>query len=267
MQFISYDNWQLDKQNCDPDALQQFSSVEKVFSCNGELIVKDKISEVIKFYGSTKTYYIKRYTASGKKFRSFFRKSLICSEWENLVSLKKMGLPVPNLIAHGEKMKNGHFLGGALITEEVKNSANLAQHLSSNTDLINNKKWLYSVIDQIAHYIHEMHDHKFIHRDLNLRNILVQTLGNPAVYFIDCPAGGFKKGFYLKRGIIRDLAHLDKVARYLMSTKDLLRFYKKYKQIDKLTPDDKKLIAQIHHFHDKHRAKQNRNADNPYRVL
>ena len=267
MNFITYDSWKLEQKNCDSEALQLFSNVEKVFLCNGERVVKDKISEVIRFNSSTKVYYIKRYTDSGRKLFSFFRKSRICSEWNNLASLTKIGLPVPNIIAHGEKKKNGCFLIGALITEEVKDSANLAEYLSSHSELLDNKKWLYSVLDQVAYHVREMHDHMFIHRDLNLRNVLVQTQGNPAVYFIDCPAGGFKTGSSLKRGIIRDLAHLDKVARYLLSAKDLLRFYKKYKQIDKLTPDDKTIIVQIRHFHDKHREKQDRKSDKLYRVL
>ena len=267
MHLINYDNWQLDKQHCDSDVLKQFSSVEKVFLCNGEQVVQDKISEVIRFKGTTKTYYIKRYTGSGRKFLSFFRKSRICSEWENLVSLTKIGLPIPNIVAHGERKKGGRFLAGALITEEVENSANLAQYLNSNAGLTSDKKWLYSVIDQIAVHVHTMHAHKFIHGDLNLRNVLVQTQSYPAVFFIDCPAGGFEFGFYLKQGMIRDLAHLDKVARYILSNRDLLRFYKKYKKIDKLTSADKQLIAKIRHFHDKHRAKQNRKIDEPYRVL
>ena len=267
MHIITYDNWQLDKQQCDAEALRQFSSLEKVFLCSGEKVVQDKISEVIRFKGTTKTYYIKRYTGSGRKIAGFFRKSRICSEWGNLVSLTKIGLPVPNIIAHGEKKKSGRFLVGALITEEVENSANLAQHLSDNVELISDKKWLHSVLDQIAGFVHDMHTHKFIHRDLNLRNVLVQTQGYPAVFFIDCPAGGFEAGYHLKRGIVRDLAHLDKVARYVLSNRDLLRFYKKYKKIDKLTSADKRLIAKIRHFHDKHRAKQNRKIDELYRVL
>jgi len=267
MQFITYDNWRLNEQLCDSEALKQFSSVEKVFLCEGERVVQDKISEVIRFKSSKKTYYIKRYTAAGRKTVGFFRKSRICSEWENLVSLTKIGLPVPKIIAHGEKKRNGRFLAGALITEGVENSVNLAQHLSDNADLISDKKWLYSVIDQVAGYVHDMHAHKFIHRDLNLRNVLVQTQGYPAVFFIDCPVGGFQSGFYLKRSIIRDLAHLDKVARYILSDRDLLRFYKKYKKTDKLTSADKRLISKIRHFHDKHRSKQNRKIDEPYRVL
>jgi tRNA A-37 threonylcarbamoyl transferase component Bud32 len=266
MQLVR-NNWRLDDKQCDAETLQQFSSVENVFACSGEQVVKDKISEVVRFSCLSNIYYIKRYIKSGHKLFSFFRKSRICQEWENLVSLTRIGLPVPNIVAHGEIVKRGRFLKGALITEGVEYSENLAQHLASNTALISNKKWLYLVIDQLAHYVAKMHEQKFIHRDLNLRNILVTTQGNPVVYFIDCPAGGFKRAFWLTHGIIRDLAHLDKVARYLLSDKDLLRFYKQYKKIDKLAVGDKKLIAQIRHFHDKHRAKQSRKADKLYRVI
>lgn len=260
-------NWKLDEKRCDVDTLQQFSCVENVFSCNGERVVKDKISEVIRFNCLSNIYYIKRYIKSGHKSFSFFRKSRVCHEWENLVSLARIGLPVPKIVAYGEQIKFGHFLKGALITEGVGYSENLAQYLTANVALLSNKTWLNLVIDQLAHYVAKMHEQKFIHRDLNLRNILVATQGRPVVYFIDCPAGGFKRVFCLRYGIIRDLAHLDKVARYLLSDKDLLRFYKKYKRIDKLSAKDKRIIAQIRHFHDKHREKKSRKAKQLYRVI
>ena len=129
------------------------------------------------------------------------------------------------------------------------------------------KKWISTVTEQIAYFVRYMHENKFIHHDLNLRNILVQTKGYPAVYFIDCPAGGFNSGFSLERGIIRDLAHLDKVARYVLSERDLMRFYRKYKQIEKLSLKDKKIIVQIRHFHDKHRANQKRKEGKEFRVI
>ena len=269
MQFFTYDNWKIHKKNCDSKLEQLFSSIEKTFLCKGVLIVKDRISEVVKFssVGQSKSYYIKRYTESGRKSFSFFRKSRIASESSNLFSLDKMGIPVPAIISHGEKRSNGRFIAGALITEEIENTSNLAQHLNEDHKLTDNKKWLYSVIDQLAQHIATMHRNKFIHRDLNLRNILITTNNKPAIYLIDCPAGGFKWGSFLKKGIIRDLAHLDKVARYCLSTKDLLRFYKKYKNIDQLTKKDKRLIYKIRHFHDKHRARQNRKPGKAYRTI
>ena len=267
MQLLTYDSWQILKQYHDGETLQQFSSLDDVFSCRGERIVKDKTSEVIKFKGSTNSFYIKRYTGPKRKYFSIFRKSVVRAEAENLVSMAGMGLPVPTVVAYGERRDKGHFLLGALITEEIKSSANLAQYLENHPELLNNKKWLYTVIDQVADYVHEMHSHSFVHRDLNLRNVLVQTRNHPEVHFIDCPAGGFRYGYFLKREIVRDLAHLDKVARYILSTRDLLRFYKKYRKVNKLSSKDKVLISQIRHFHDKHRAKQNRKSEQPYRTL
>ena len=267
MQIFTYDNWQTVENSCDAESLQKFSSLDDVFLCRGERIVKDKTSEVIKFKGSDKTYYIKRYTGSRRKYFSCFRNSFVRSEAENLIALNRLGIPVPNVIAYGERRKNGRFLVGALITEEVKDSASLSQYLTDHTELLDDKEWLHTVIDQVAVHTHEMHEHKFVHRDLNLRNVLVRTQGHPEIHFIDCPAGGFRASCFLQHGIIRDLAHLDKVARYILSTKDLLRFYKKYQKIIKLTAKDKMLISQIRHFHDKHREKKNRKSNDPYRVL
>lgn len=267
MQLFTYDSWQILKKYRDAETLQHFSTLDDVFSCLGERIVKDKTSEVIKFNSSMRSYYIKRYTGPKRKYFKRFRNSIICTEAKNLLAMAKIGLPVPKVIAHGERRKNGHFLLGALITEEIKDAANLAQYLKNNPDVLNDKKWLCSVIDQVATCVYEMHKHKFVHRDLNLRNVLVQTQGQPVIHLIDCPAGGFRSGYFLGREIVRDLAHLDKAARYVLSTKDLLRFYKKYQGIDKLTKKDKRLVAKIRHFHDKHRAKQNRKSDKPYRAI
>ncbi len=267
MLLFNYDSWQIEERYRDAETLQNFASLEDVFSCRGELIVKDKTSEVIKFVGSNKTYYLKRYTDPRRKYFRFFRSSIVKAESENLLSMAEIGLPVPNVIAHGERREGGLFVIGALITEEVKDSANLAFYLKNNTELLKDRKWLHTVIDQVADSVREMHEHKFVHRDLNLRNVLVRTQGPPVIHFIDCPAGGFRSGPLLKREIVRDLAHLDKVARYLLGKNDLLRFYKQYRSINKLTQDDKKLIEQIRHFHDKKRVKKSQKTDDPYRVI
>ncbi len=267
MPYLTYENWKIEENNSDPEISQIFSSLAKVADSEGELIVKDNISEVIRFSGMNTKYYIKRYTGSGRKLFDVFRPSRIASESKNLLSLNDIGIPVPRIVAYGEKRNKGRFMVGALITEEVKNSSNLAQYLSSQCDVTNNKKWLYSVIDQLAKHVSTMHASHFIHRDLNLRNVLVTSHENPGVFLIDCPAGGFRRSYLLKRGIIRDLAHLDKVARYCLSARDLLRFYKQYKHIKKLTKSDKKMIYNIRHFHDKHRARQNRTTGKAYRTL
>ena len=86
MQIFTYDNWQTVENSCDAETLQKFSSLDDVFLCRGERIVKDKTSEVIKFKGSDKTYYIKRYTDSRRKYFSCFRNSFVRSEAENLIS-------------------------------------------------------------------------------------------------------------------------------------------------------------------------------------
>ena len=76
------------------------------------------------------------------------------------------------------------------------------------------------------------------------------------MYFIDCPAGGLKQGRALKRGKLIDLAFLDKLGRVYLSSTDQLRFYKRYKQTDKLSERDKRDIVLITSSLDKHRQRK-----------
>lgn len=265
MRFFTSEHWQINEEN--GVNLKHFKTLDDVFLCRGELVVKDKYSEVVKFSSTSKSFYIKRYTASRRKFLSLFRASFISSEVRNLKRLKRIGLPVPKVVAYGERWKSSRFIAGALITEEVKHSIDLEQCLSNHPELLNDKAWLHEVVDQVAIYTRQMHSSGFVHRDLNLRNILVQVQGTPALHFIDCPSGGFRKSLFLKRGVIRDLALMERTARHLLSPRDLLRFYKKYNKSLKLTPNDKKLISRIRHFHDKYRAKKSRKKEKQQRAI
>ena len=93
-----------------------------------------------------------------------------------------------------------------------------------------------------------MHGKRFIHNDLQWRNLLVSISAPPRIYMIDCPAG---RCIYLlgnRRGVVRDLAFLNKMAALALSKTDRLRFYLKYRRIDRLTGRDKKEIARILDF-------------------
>ena len=88
-----------------------------------------------------------------------------------------------------------------------------------------------------------MHQKKFIHNDLKWRNILVSPSDKDEVYIIDCPAGRLLAGPLLapffRRGVIKDLACLDKVGRQALSRTRRLRFYLRYAGLDKLDSEHK----------------------------
>jgi len=62
------------------------------------------------------------------------------------------------------------------------------------------------------------------------------------------PNGEFWRGFWLKYRITKDLACLDKLAKYHLSNTQRLRFYKQYRQCDRLDSADKKRIRHVVRF-------------------
>lgn len=248
--------WYLASHHLNPRSQEKFASFEKIFALQGERITSDILSRVYKLTIENKQYYLKRYHAPGKGIRRYLGKSRIRREWENLLLLNKIGLPTPKIIAYGQQRDQKGIMQGFLMTEAVTDTIDLEQYIRSQPERLQDKEKINSIINQVADYTRKMHDAKFIHKDLNWRNILVKTQGKPEIFFIDCPSGAKQCGLSLKRGKLRDLAHLDKVGRQLLSKSQQLRFYLRYQQIDKLSPKDKVFIEQIVHFHDKHRERK-----------
>ncbi len=90
-----------------------------------------------------------------------------------------------------------------------------------------------------------MHRHRFVHNDLKFRNVLVDFSNCPEVYIIDCPLGRRLFGPLFQRGIVKDLACLDRVAKRYLSRSQRLRFYKKYQGTDRLTTRHRRQIRRI----------------------
>ena len=65
------------------------------------------------------------------------------------------------------------------------------------------------------------------------------------LFLIDCPTGAFWFGPFLRRRITKDLACLDKVAKYQLSRTQRLRFYLQYRGRQRLNVADKRRIRQI----------------------
>ena len=170
----------------------------------------------------------------------------IKAEWQNLQHFTDWGIPTAQIIARGMERKAGAFVRGAMVTREIPGTDDLA-HLAYHKDTrLQDRSWVNEVSRQIADFTRTLHQHGFVHNDLKWRNILVDQ--QRRAYLIDCPTGGFWWGPFLQYRIIKDLACLDKVAKYQLSRSQRLRFYLHYVQRQQLTPADKKRIAKIVRF-------------------
>ncbi|MNR27365.1 3-deoxy-D-manno-octulosonic-acid kinase [compost metagenome] len=107
-------------------------------------------------------------------------------------------------------------------------------------------RWVDRVSRQLAKATQQLHQHGFAHNDLKWRNLLVDQAGN--LFLIDCPTGTFWWGPFLRYRIIKDLACLDKLAKYHLSRSQRLRFYLQYLGRPSLQAGDKRQVRRILSF-------------------
>lgn len=220
-----------------------FGSLDSVFALEGERLTRDPLSEVIRIERDGVRYYVKRYRSAGKGLRRYLARPRIKAEWQNLKRFEKWGIPTAEVVAWGLERKAGAFQRGAMITRELPGTEDLSVLACNRDPRLKDPRWVDGVSRQIAKATRLMHDQHFTHNDLKWRNLLVDD--QPLVYFIDCPNGAFWWSFMLRYRITKDLACLDKVAKYHLSRTQRLRFYLQYRRRRHLNESDKKRIRQV----------------------
>ena len=224
-------------------AARAFADLDAVFALEGESIARDPLSQVIRVEIEGLRYYVKRYWAAGKGLRRYLGRPRVKAEWQNLKHFERWGIPVAPLVAWGLERRAGAFVRGALITLEVPNTVDMAAMAQKADPRLADWRWVRRLSEKLAHATRTLHDHRFAHNDLKWRNLLVNDADE--LFLIDCPSGDFWRGPLLRRRIVKDLACLDKVAKYQLSRSQRLRFYLQYQRRSHLTAADKAMIGQI----------------------
>ena len=237
--------WRL-SEGATPAEVQAFASLEAVFATQGREITRDPLSEVILCELDGQRYYIKRYLGAGKGLRRFIGRPRVKAEWQNLKHFIKWGVPTAPVVGFGLERKGWAFSRGALITRELPATEDMAQLAQRNAPCLRDGEWIATVSAQLADATRTLHEHNFAHNDLKWRNLLVNDAKE--LFLIDCPAGSFWWGPFLRYRIIKDLACLDKVAKYHLTRTQRLRFYLQYCGHDKLDARDKKYLWRIINF-------------------
>ena len=228
------------------ESARAFVTLDEVFALDGEVIASDPLSEVLRLQVGESRYYIKRYRrASSNWLRRWFGRSRVQAEWQNLLAFHAWGIPSAPIVAYGQERGPGGFRRGALITQEIPASTDLAQLAHSGAACLRDPAWLRAVITQAAHATRVLHGRRFAHNDLKWRNLLVDDAVPPMLYLIDCPNGRTWRPPFLGYRITKDLACLDKVAKYHLSRTWRLRFYLAYSGRSRLSSRDKAAIHRI----------------------
>ncbi|KFX71418.1 heptose kinase [Pseudomonas taeanensis MS-3] len=226
-----------------PALTKMFADLDAVFALQGELITRDPLSEVIRVECQGVRYYVKRYHGAGKGLRRFLGRPRVKAEWQNLKYFAKWGIATAPIVAYGLERKAGAFTRGALITRELVGTEDMGQLALRNDECLRDSAWVARVSQQLASATRILHKRHFTHNDLKWRNLLVNQ--QCELFLIDCPTGSFWWGPFLRYRIIKDLACLDKVAKYKLSRAQRLRFYLQYRGRERLGASDKKRIRQI----------------------
>ncbi len=230
---------------------ETFSSLARVMALPlpEKLASQDSESVVFLHHQDGQNFYVKRFHSS-KGLRSWLGRSRLRGEWRNLKLFQRLGIPAAQLVAYGEERTLLLHAGrGALITEALENTTDLAHLAHQKDERLKNTQWMNAIIEQVATYARRMHAYRFAHNDFKWRNILVSNKPSiPKAFLIDCPSGQRWFGPFLKYRIIKDLACLDKLGKYNLSRTQRLRFFKLYRQVDRLSPYDKIMIRKITAF-------------------
>lgn len=238
--------WQLDTVLLGPEARQMFFDLDAVFALQGETITRDPLSDVLRVGADGKRYYVKRYKGAGKNIlRRWIGRPRVQAEWENLLAFRSWGIATATVVGRGLERHAVAFSRGALITEEICDTTDLAQLARDADPRLRDRRWVAHVSAQIARITRTLHAHRFAHNDLKWRNLLVDNAPMPTVYLIDCPSGAYWREPLLGYRVIKDLACLDKVARHQLTRTQRLRFYLDYAQRPRLTPADRARIQRI----------------------
>ncbi|MCP5267982.1 MAG: heptose kinase [Zoogloeaceae bacterium] len=237
------------------EAERLFGKLDSTFAVDGEPIAQAPLSRVLRVTADGKRYYVKRYLGNGKNavrrwfgLRGLIAPQRVVKEWENLLLFRQWGIPTATLVGYGLERKKGSFVRGALVTEEIPDTADMGTMANANDPRLRDRKWVSAVSSQVARYTRILHGAGFAHNDLKWRNLLVDGAVEPVVYLIDCPSGGFWHGPMLRYRVVKDLACLDKIAKYQLSQTQRLRFFLDYVGHQRLTIADKRRIRRILKF-------------------
>jgi len=238
--------WQLAAGGLEPAAAQAFATLDAVFALDGEQVARDPLSQVLRVVVGGRRYYVKRYHGAGKNpLRRWLGRTRVRAEWENLRHFAAWGIPTAAVVGWGEERRWGGFRRGALITAELPRTEDLKLLVLNHDPRLADRGWIAGISRQLAAITREMHSHGFAHNDLKWRNLLVDDSEPPRLYLIDCPSGEFWHGPFLRYRIVKDLACLDKVAKYSLSQTQRLRFYLDYAGKRRLDAADKQRLRRV----------------------
>ncbi|RJP24131.1 MAG: hypothetical protein C4527_19265 [Candidatus Omnitrophota bacterium] len=199
--------------------------------------------------GNPRIFYLKRFHHPPPNERREVGKALhahsvAAVEWTWMWTFLSEGIPTPQPVAFGEEIKNGVEIRSLIVTEALPGRS-LETWMNRWGE--NDKPLIRKLINPLADLIARLHKNRFIHRDLYTCHIFFDPLApvQNSLYLIDLQRV-IKPKWWIRRWIVKDLAALNySTPSSVVSTKDRLRWLKRYLGIPRLATKEKRLIRQI----------------------
>ncbi len=162
--------------------------------------------------------------------------------------LQQLGIPTLDVVAFGEHRTFGMLNATFVVTREVPNSLTLFEfardewiHLPPQEQRIVYRE----IAGQLVRQLQKAHANSLFHHDLKWRNILIQNNGGHYTpVWIDAPRAS-RMRWRNHRGVVADLSCLARIAVYLLSNYDRMRFIWRYLGDSRRPGDAKRLYREV----------------------
>jgi tRNA A-37 threonylcarbamoyl transferase component Bud32 len=145
--------------------------------------------------------------------------------------LELLDIPVPMVLGFGERRCCGALLDAFVVTLEVPGALDLRQYLEmhwARLPAADRKRVFRRISGKLIEQLRVVHASRFFHQDLKWRNLLLQITGEgTALYWIDAPRAKFRRWRH-HRGVVLDLSALARVAVFVSSRFERMRFLRAY---------------------------------------
>jgi tRNA A-37 threonylcarbamoyl transferase component Bud32 len=252
--------------------LHGLDSVEAVYRCaSGTKVTTSGTTEVRRVElpgegGATQPLYIKKYwfSTAGQRWRGalrgmFFGRSKVRREFQNLLCLRHWGLDAPAPVAYGEERSARWLVRSFLISEGIPDALPLHQFIRDVLPELSpgeERGRRRELIEHLAEYTRRLHERRFVHGDYFWRNIILSGQSLDHFFLIDAHHGRCCRAWEEQRGRALDLAALDAPAPAFFRRSERLRFFLRYRDRPRLSPQDRLLLKRVLRFAEPMRERQ-----------